>query len=134
MSQLPSGTHPTLRARFDRLSSAEQARVLARLGARDQGRENNFHIPRRNESRAPLTYAQQGIWFRHQLAPESSVWNLSRTWTVSGRLDLAALERALSEIVRRHESLRTRYVVVAGEAVQEVMPAVPVKIARQDVT
>ena len=98
----------------------------------NQDRESSFHIPRRSEYRAPLTYAQQGIWFRHQLAPESPVWNLSRTWTVSGPLDLTALERALSEIVRRHESLRTRYLVVGGEPIQEVMPAAPVAIALLD--
>ena len=125
--ELPAGTSLALRERFDRLSPEDQARVLARLAATNRNREK-FHIPRRNERRAPLTYAQQGIWFRHQLAPESPVWNLSRTWAVSGPLDLAALERALSEIVRRHESLRTRYIVVSGEPTQEVMPAVPVAI------
>ena len=91
-----------------------------------------FHIPRRSERRAPLTYAQQGIWFRHQLAPESAVWNISRTWTVSGPLDLTALERALTEIVRRHESLRTRYIVAGGEPVQEVMPVATVAIELLD--
>ncbi len=60
------------------------------------------------------------------------MWNLSRTWSVSGPLDLTALERALSEMIRRHESLRTRYLVVNGEPVQEVMPATPVAIERVD--
>ena len=60
------------------------------------------------------------------------MWNLSRTWDVRGLLDLSALGRALTEIVRRHESLRTRYVVVNGEPVQEVMPATPVAIERVD--
>ena len=106
--------------------------MLARLGARDQDRHASFHIPRRSERRAPLTYAQQGIWFRHQLAPESSVWNLSRSWHVSGPLDIAALDGALSEIVRRHESLRTRYLVASGEPVQEVVPAAPFAIERLD--
>src|SRR5262245_56364527 len=126
--ELPAGTNPSLRERFHRLSPGDQARVLARLGAGRRGRESNFQIPRRGERRAPLTFAQQGIWFRQQLAPESPVWNLSRTWDVAGPLDLKALERALSEIIRRHESLRTRFLVVNGDAVQEVMPATPVTI------
>src|SRR5262245_48924966 len=125
---LPAGTSPALRERFDRLSPGDQARVLARLGAGHQDHETSFHIPRRGDSRAPLTFAQQGIWFRQQLAPDSSVWNLSRTWTVSGPLDLTSLKGALSEIVRRHESLRTRYVVAGSEAIQEVMPAAPIAI------
>ena len=58
--------------------------MLARLAAGNRDRESGFHIPRRGERRAPLTFAQQGIWFRQQLAPESPVWNLSRTWDVSG--------------------------------------------------
>ncbi|HEY7474009.1 MAG TPA: amino acid adenylation domain-containing protein [Vicinamibacterales bacterium] len=130
--ELPEGTHPALRARFDRLSAGDQARVLARLAAGNWGREGSFHIPRRNERRAPLTFAQQGVWFRQQLAPESPVWNLSRTWTVNGPLDVTALERALSEMIRRHESLRTRYLVVNGEPAQEVMPATPVAIELLD--
>ena len=130
--ELPAGTSPALRERFDRLSAGDQARVLARLDAGNRSRDSSFHVPRRSEYRAPLTYAQQGIWFRQQLAPESPAWNLSRTWAVSGPLDLTALERALSEIVRRHESLRTRYVVVSGQPVQEVMPAARVAIERLD--
>lgn len=126
--ELPAGTSPALRARFDRLSPGDQARVLARLGRRNPDRAGSFHIPRRSERRAPLTFAQQGIWFLQQLAPGSSAWNLSRTWRVSGPLDLTALERALSEVIRRHESLRTRYVVADGEPVQEVMPATTVAI------
>jgi amino acid adenylation domain-containing protein len=130
--ELPVGTSLALRERFDRLSPEDQARVLARLSARVQEHKGSFHIPRRNARRAPLTYAQQGVWFRHQLAPDSPVWNLSRTWTVSGPLDISVLERALSEIVRRHESLRTRYVVAGGEPIQEVTPAAPVTIERLD--
>lgn len=130
--ELPAGTSPALRERFDRLSPGDRARVLARLDARNRGREDSFHIPRLSERRAPLTFAQQGIWFRQQLAPDSPVWNLSRTWNVRGPLDLTALERALSEMIRRHESQRTRYVVVNGEPVQEVMPATPVAIERLD--
>src|SRR5262245_9689510 len=126
--QLPAGTHPTLRERFYRLSPSDQARLLARLSAGDRRREDHFHISRRGERSAPLTFAKQGIWLRQQLAPESSVWNLSGTWAVTGPLDLNALERALSEMVRRHESLRTRYILVNGEPVQEVMPATPVAI------
>jgi amino acid adenylation domain-containing protein len=131
--ELPAGTNPALRERFSRLSSSDQARVLARLGARHRTREDHFQIPRRGERRAPLTFAQQGIWFRQQFAPESTVWNLSRGWQVAGPLDLNALERALSEMIRRHEPLRTRYLVLNGEPVQEVMPARPVAIERLDV-
>ena len=123
---LPAGTSPALRERFYRLSPGDRARVLARLAAGNRDRESGFQIPRRGERHAPLTFAQQGIWFRQQLAPESPAWNLSRTWDVRGPLDLTALERALSEVIRRHESLRTRYLVVNGEPVQEVMPATPV--------
>src|SRR4030095_11682800 len=130
--ELPAGTSVALRERFDRLSPGDEARVLARLSAQGDDRDGSFHIPRRNERRAPLTYAQQGIWFRHQLAPASPIWNLSRTWTLTGTLDLTALQRALSEIVRRHESLRTRYLVVGGEPVQEVMPAEPFTIELLD--
>ena len=129
---MPDGTSPALRARFEQLSPADQVRLLARLNARSLERTDEFRIPRRGDRRAPLTFAQQGVWFVQQLDLDGPVWNLSRTWTVRGPLDVTALERALSEISRRHEALRTRYLVVDGAPVQEVMPPQPVAIERVD--
>ncbi|HEY0366789.1 MAG TPA: amino acid adenylation domain-containing protein, partial [Pyrinomonadaceae bacterium] len=66
----------------------------------------------------PLSFAQQRLWFFDQLEPGSSAYNLPMAVRLSGRLDVEALERTLSEIVRRHEALRTTFSVVDNNPVQ----------------
>ena len=70
----------------------------------------------------PLSFAQQRLWFLHQLEPESAIYNCPGALRLNGRLDVGALERTLSEIVRRHEVLRTRFVSVEGRPVQVISP------------
>ncbi|HEV2150668.1 MAG TPA: amino acid adenylation domain-containing protein, partial [Longimicrobiaceae bacterium] len=71
----------------------------------------------------PLSFAQQRLWFVDRLDPGRSTYNMSYPLRVSGELDLPALRRALDEVVRRHESLRTRFPVRDGEPEQVVEPA-----------
>ncbi|HEX3127436.1 MAG TPA: non-ribosomal peptide synthase/polyketide synthase [Thermoanaerobaculia bacterium] len=81
--------------------------------------------PASREGLFPLSFPQQRLWFVDRLAPDSSSYNLPETFLLRGRIDPAALAGALSEILRRHEVLRTRYVEVDGQPWQEVMPAGP---------
>ncbi|HEV8168593.1 MAG TPA: condensation domain-containing protein, partial [Pyrinomonadaceae bacterium] len=60
----------------------------------------------RETNRFPLSFAQQRLWFLDQLEPNSAVYNIADTHYFSGPLKLAALERSMSELIRRHESLR----------------------------
>ncbi|HEY2292939.1 MAG TPA: amino acid adenylation domain-containing protein, partial [Thermoanaerobaculia bacterium] len=73
----------------------------------------------------PLSFAQERLWFLHILAPESPVYNMSAAIRLHGRLDAAALAAALSEILRRHETLRTTFRATATGAVQEIQPWAP---------
>lgn len=78
-------------------------------------------IPRRSRRDfAPLSFAQRRLWFINQLHPASCVYNIPFALHLNGRLDVPALELSLNEIVRRHESLRTRFVVVNGEISQKI--------------
>ncbi len=72
---------------------------------------------------APLSFSQQRLWFLHQLDPRSTAENLVLAVRLAGRLDAAALDGAMSEMVCRHESLRTVFWVADGEPVQVVQPA-----------
>ncbi|HET7231076.1 MAG TPA: amino acid adenylation domain-containing protein, partial [Longimicrobium sp.] len=70
----------------------------------------------------PLSFAQERLWFLDRLDPGSATYNIPVAWRLGGALDGAALERALGEIVRRHEALRTTFAEVDGAPVQVVAP------------
>jgi len=72
----------------------------------------------------PLSHAQQMLWFADQLTPDSPFYNIVGGVRLSGDLDAVALERALSEIIRRHEILRTTFSQQRGTPVQVVAPAI----------
>src|SRR5262245_25654560 len=60
------------------------------------------------ERRLPLSFAQQRLWFLDQLAPNNPFYNIPASVRLEGRLNLGILERVINEIVRRHQTLRTR--------------------------
>ncbi|HSF40373.1 MAG TPA: amino acid adenylation domain-containing protein [Thermoanaerobaculia bacterium] len=98
---------------------AAQARVIA---AARRGAESALpplaKVPRQGPP--ALSFAQQRLWFLDRLAPESPLYNVPSTYRLAGPLAPAALAAGLSEIVRRHEALRTRFVEVDGEPRQEI--------------
>ncbi|WP_255496383.1 condensation domain-containing protein, partial [Candidatus Nitrosotalea sp. FS] len=77
---------------------------------------------------APLSYAQERVWFLYQLEPENSFYNVALAVRMQGRLEVRALERSLQEMVRRHEVLRTGFVVMEGKPRQVIQPAGEVKM------
>jgi amino acid adenylation domain-containing protein len=74
------------------------------------------------EVRLPLSFAQQRLWFLDQLAPNTSSNNVPGAVRLKGPLNVAALEHSITEIVRRHESLRTRFVTLLGQPKQVIDP------------
>ncbi|HLG64403.1 MAG TPA: amino acid adenylation domain-containing protein [Ktedonosporobacter sp.] len=70
----------------------------------------------------PLSLAQQGLWVLHQLDPQSPFYNIPVVLSIRGPLQREALERSLTEIVRRHEALRTTIDEVDGQPVQHIHP------------
>src|ERR1700730_7686742 len=82
-------------------------------------------IVRRGASAAPLSFAQQRLWLLDQLEPGSPAYNMASAAWLLGDLRPPALGRALSEIARRHESLRTTFAVRGGEPVQLIAPPAP---------
>jgi len=70
----------------------------------------------------PMSYAQQRIWFLDQFQPGSPFYNIPTAMRLTGRLDVDALRRAVNEIVRRHEALRTTFRSIRGEPCQIILP------------
>src|SRR5215207_816838 len=83
----------------------------------------------------PLSFAQRRLWFLHRLDPASAAYNVSNAARLEGRLDVRSLERTLTEIVRRHEVLRTTFELEAGgEPVQVVNPPYEVTLPVTDLS
>ena len=103
--------------------SARQAlmrRMLEREGLTQAGHEP---IPRRADSgSAPLSPGQERLWFLDQLNPGKPFYTIHHALRIDARVDPTALARALNEVVRRHESLRTTFKSVDGRPVQIVTP------------
>ncbi|MGO1073869.1 amino acid adenylation domain-containing protein, partial [Lysobacter sp. CA199] len=72
------------------------------------------------QSHMPLSLAQQRLWFLSQIDGASAAYHSAGALRLTGQLDIAALERSLQKIVARHESLRTRFVLVDGQPMQQV--------------
>ena len=92
-------------------------------------------IPRAPRDRPlPLSFPQEAIWFFQRLSPEMRSYNFQATVRVRGALDVPVLERALAEIVRRHEIFRTTFPEVDGAPVQVVRDPWPVRLPFTDLS
>ncbi|HLX85045.1 MAG TPA: condensation domain-containing protein, partial [Terriglobales bacterium] len=81
----------------------------------------------------PASFAQQRLWFLDQLEPGALGYNLVRAFQVTGLLDINALSAAIRAVVRRHESLRTVFEMIEGEARQVVLSDIDVEVPIIDV-
>jgi non-ribosomal peptide synthetase component F len=77
-------------------------------------------VPVARDGESPLSFAQQRLWFLHQLEPGKATYNCPSAMRLTGNLNLPALHQSLNEIVRRHEVLRTSFADVNGRPVPAV--------------
>ncbi|HET9526114.1 MAG TPA: condensation domain-containing protein, partial [Pyrinomonadaceae bacterium] len=117
------------------LSPAKRALLEKRLAGRssvETGAEGIRPGPRNGS--APLSFAQQRLWFLDQLEPGLLAYNMPAAVRLLGRLDVTVLNWSLNEIVRRHESLRTTFNSVAGQPIQIIAPALELSTPIIDLT
>lgn len=111
-----------------KLSAAKQA-LLEKRSQGNTGTSRLQVIPKRlKQSPAPLSFSQERLWFLYQLEPDSAVYNIPIAIRLEGSLNIPALEQALSEIVRRHEALRTTFSAVEEKPVQVIASAQTLKL------
>lgn len=89
----------------------KQGLDISRLPIAVQPRDTNIF---------PLSFSQQRMWFLHQIDPENTAYNCSAAWRMTGELSLPALQKAATDLVQRHEVLRTTFITRNGQPFQVV--------------
>ena len=116
--------------------SPNRQELLSRLLRQDQiDLSQAVIMPRvRNANAAPLSFAQQRLWLFLQLDPGNNSYNVPHAFLLEGELNVTVLAQSFSEIVRRHEALRTTFQIVSGEPVQVIAQPHPIALAVIDLT
>ncbi|WP_160103359.1 amino acid adenylation domain-containing protein, partial [Rhodococcus sp. T7] len=130
------GTDCGVRDLFEAPTVAALAARIEQSGAGPSGRP--VLAARTRPDDIPLSFAQQRMWFVNQLDTTSAAYNIPIVVTLSGDLDVGALNSALTDVLVRHESLRTMFPVRGDWPVQQILPAagavpalVPVPVAEE---
>ncbi|WP_340614285.1 amino acid adenylation domain-containing protein [Xenorhabdus thailandensis] len=101
-----------------------EKKLEEQLKAREGQQQPTFIKPADRHHPLPLSFAQQRLWFISQLDPAASqAYHLPVSLRLTGQLNYPVLKAALDRLIARHESLRTRFVLVAGQPRQHIDPA-----------
>ncbi|MAE65565.1 MAG: non-ribosomal peptide synthetase [Phycisphaeraceae bacterium] len=127
--------NPSLTDRLAALTPQQRALLELRLKQKGRRPDDRASVPRRPDpSDTPLSVDQERLWFIAHMAPDNAAYNInSGTW-LDGPLDVGAFERAIHEIVRRHESLRTTFSERDGQPFQTIHDHVEVEVAVRDLS
>ncbi len=128
------GVEVSLRAIFDLPTLAGLAREIDTTRLSQQPLPMPPLLPHTHRGEAPLSYAQQRLWFLDQLQPESSAYNIALTLELSGQLNIATLECCFQELARRHEGLRTAIVMRDGRPMQLIASSGQIPLLLLDIS
>jgi amino acid adenylation domain-containing protein len=126
------GVELPLRTLFEKSTMRKLAELIAAAWQSQAAAPAPLQVPDVRRRDLPLSFSQERLWFLDQLEPGSTSYNIPRAFRLEGHLEHAILERALSEIVRRHEALRTTFSASEGQAVQVIAPPAPVRLGVED--
>ncbi|MFD6285592.1 non-ribosomal peptide synthase/polyketide synthase [Streptomyces sp. NPDC060205] len=126
------GTTLSPRAVFTHPTPAALAGLLT--GDRTADEKRPVIAPVDRGATAPMSYAQQRLWFLEEFAPGGTEYVTALALRLRGRLDARALAAALRKLVARHESLRTTFDTVDGRGVQIVQPPQEVPLPLHDLS
>lgn len=111
-------SHPTVANLVDVIEQHKDASAL--LPAHEI--KSKIQVLPRKENKFLLSFAQQQLWILNQLQPKSPAYNIPIAFSITGTLNLTALEKSINTIIKRHEILRTAFTSVEGHPVQKITP------------
>ncbi|WP_224371710.1 non-ribosomal peptide synthetase [Hyalangium versicolor] len=117
------------------LSAVLQAPTVAQLAAGLKEGPSGVDLgPRGSTTQAAIapSYGQERVWLMHKLNPDARAYHTQAVFRLAGALDLTALHASLTDIVRRHDVMRTRFPEVDGELRCELEPPWEVEVPLQD--
>ncbi len=123
-----------LRMLFEHSTVADLAEQIDEVRRKEDGLATPPIVRVSREQALPLSFAQQRLWVLDQLEPNNPLYNIPRTLRMKGKLNVGALEKAINEILRRHESQRTTFAVKDGHPVQIIAPSVTIVLRPDDLT
>ena len=121
-----------LNDRLAGLSPAKRALLEMKLKQKQAQAAPQGISSREASASAPLSYAQQRLWFLEELEPGSPAYHIPAIFQLAGELDVTALTASLNEIVQRHEALRTTFTAVNGQPSQQVSDNVIISVPLED--
>jgi len=128
------GIELRLRAFFESPTVAGLAAAIEQQLAAGAGAEVRPLVPVSHEGLLPVSFAQHRFWFLQQLEPESAAYNVPVAMRFKGQLDIGALEQTFTEIIRRHEALRTAFPESNGQPFQLIHDPAPLTLPITDLS
>ncbi len=119
---------------FEASTIEQLARLIDRQRKADQSHKAPPITRVDRSQRLPLSFAQQRLWFLDQLQPGGSFYNIPGAVRLTGELNVPALEQSLTEMVRRHESLRTTFDSEHGKPFMVIHEPQPVQLPLTDLS
>lgn len=115
-----------LKQKLAKLSPEQRQQVLAQYRGQEQGgqaqQEQTSPLQKRDMQRAELSFAQQRLWLMEQIEGAHYKYNMVSAYTLTGPVNVAALEQAFATVVDRHTTLQSRF-EAEGENVWQVIDA-----------
>ena len=119
--------------RISRLTPAQREMLQKRLRGEGPRSEPKSALKRRPTPDYPLTAEQEHLWLLHQVDPNVYYFNHTHAHRLKGELNVQAVERAINEMVRRHENFRTSLPEIDGKPRAVVAPELQIPLERVEV-
>ncbi|HKV95701.1 MAG TPA: amino acid adenylation domain-containing protein [Candidatus Angelobacter sp.] len=119
--------------RISKLTPAQREMLAKRLRGEGPKSQPKSVIKHRPTLDYPITAEQEHLWLLHQVDPNVYYFNHTHAYHLKGDLNIDAVERAINEMVRRHENFRTSLPEIDGKPRAVVAPQLRIPLERVDV-